>query len=498
MKTKRTILNFFSDIIPLAIVSFLGIFKLKIFIQILGSETLGLYQLFSQIMVYVALVDGGLSSAVLYSLYKPNVENDEEGLNQILSGALKIFSLIGFIVFFVAAIIAFVVPFFIKDTVFPYQYIVITFILFSLSNAIGYFFVPYQALLEVKEKKYITNLCLQIGQIIQNILEIVLLLCGWSFLSVLVMHSIVKLISNLLTAIICKKIYKNIKFNSSEKNYKFTKKLKDLFFHKINGLVGSNIDSLIISKFLGLTSVAIYSTYNYIINMLKTILGKISSSILAIIGNASSKNKERSYEIFLELNSMLFFLATVICVPLMVVLNNFIIIWYDGEITTTFLIAFSFVIYLFIFVIKQSITTFITAEGLFKETKICAITDTITNLILSFVLVWKFGIAGVIIATSISVFISEFCMKNFILYKQVFKKNVFSFYIKNIKFFVIALLDLILSIILFKFMEINNIFIWFITAIVFTIINGTIILFIYKLFDEIKFLNRFKGLLKRS
>lgn len=498
MKTKRTVLNFLSDIIPLAIVSILGIFKLKIFIQVLGNETLGLYQLFSQIMVYVALVDGGLSSAVLYSLYKPNSENDDEGLNRILSGALKTFSFIGIIVFFLAAVVAFIVPFFIKDSSFPYYYIVITFILFSLSNVVGYFFVPYQSLLEVKEKKYITNLCLQIGQIVQSLLEIILLLCGWSFLSVLVMHSIVKLISNISTAIICKKVYKDIKFDSKEKDFVFVKKLKDLFFHKINGLVGSNIDSLIISKFLGLTSVAIYSTYNYIINMLKMILGKISSSILAIVGNQSAKSKEKSYDLFLELNTMLFFIATIVCVPLMVSLNSFIDIWYEGEITTSFLIAFAFVIYLFVYIIKQSITTFITAEGLFKETKFCAITDTITNLVLSFILVWKLGIAGVVIATTISVFISEFCLKNYVLYKNVFNKNCLVFYGKNIKFFVLAILDLILGVILFRYITISNIFMWFIISIIFTLINFVIILGVYKIFGETKFLNRFKILLKRS
>ena len=47
----------------------------------LGSETLGLYQLFSQIMTYVALVDGGLSNAVLYSLYKPNANRDDKKIN---------------------------------------------------------------------------------------------------------------------------------------------------------------------------------------------------------------------------------------------------------------------------------------------------------------------------------------------------------------------------------------------------------------------------------
>lgn len=70
-----------------------------------------------------------------------------------------------------------------------------------------------------------------------------------------------------------------------ERDYSFLKQLKDLIFHKINGLIGSNIDVLIITYMLGLKAVAIYSTYNYIINMLKEILNKLSTSMLAIIGN---------------------------------------------------------------------------------------------------------------------------------------------------------------------------------------------------------------------
>ena len=74
MKTKRTALNMVTDVIPLLIVSLLGIFKVKLFIEYLGNETMGLYNLFNNIMIYVSLVDGGLASAVLYSLYKPNAK----------------------------------------------------------------------------------------------------------------------------------------------------------------------------------------------------------------------------------------------------------------------------------------------------------------------------------------------------------------------------------------------------------------------------------------
>ena len=114
MKTKKFIYNFLTDIIPLLIISLLGIYKVKFFIQYLGNETLGLYQLFSRIMIYVALVDGGLSSAVLYSLYKPNANNDHKKFNALLAGAYKTFSLIGAAVFGIAFLVSFIVPFLIK------------------------------------------------------------------------------------------------------------------------------------------------------------------------------------------------------------------------------------------------------------------------------------------------------------------------------------------------------------------------------------------------
>lgn len=493
MKTKRAILNFITDVVPLIIISILGIFKLKYFIMILGDETLGLYQLFTQIMVYVALVDGGLSSAVLFALYKPNTDNDTKTMNKILAGAKKTFSLIGIIVFAIAAVVAFIIPFFIEGHTFSYMYIVFTFILFSLSNVISYFFVPYQCLVEVKEKKYIANLALQIGQIIQNTLEIVFLLSGWSFISILFMHSIIKLLSNVAIYLTCCKLYPEVNSKSKEKDFSFTKQVRHLVFHKINGLVGSNIDVLIISKILGLASVAIYSTYNYIVNMLMTIIGKIRGALLAIIGNYLNKEvKQQLVDLFLELNSMMFYTATVICVPLVFALDKFINIWYEGKISTNICISLAFTLYLLVFIIKQPVVTYITAAGLFKETKICALTDTIVNLILSLTLVWIIGIPGVLIATAVAVFIAEYIMKGVILYKTVFKMEPKKYYIMNIKFFVIMIIDIFVAYVILNSINIATIGKWFVVYILFTIINGIVILLVYYILKEVKFLHRIK------
>lgn len=498
MKTKKTFLNLISEVIPLIIISFLGIFKLKIFIQVLGDETLGLYQLFTQIMVYVAIVDGGLSSAVLFSLYKPNSENNDKQINRILAGSFKIFSLLGAVIFLIAAVVAFIVPFLIKENSFNYLYVVLSFGLFSLSNVVSYFFVPFSTLFEVKEKKYIVSLCLQTGQILQSTLEIILLLMGWTFISVLIMHSVVKLISNFAIYIIFKKQYPQYNVKSKDIDTSFSKQIKHLMVHKINGLVSYNIDVLIISKFLGLTSVAIYSTYNYIINMLRQILDKISGSMLAIVGNSLTTSIEQSKKIFYELNSMMHFIAIVICVPLLFAINSFINIWYEGQIYTNFVIAAVFSLYLFGFIIKLPITTYVTAAGLFKETKKCAITDTVVNLVLSLILVWKLGISGVVLATFISVFIAEYVMKNIIAHKYIFKENVLNFYINNLKFVLIVFVDILCSWLFLKNFTITNIWMWFAFNSCYFLLNFIMILLTFKLIKEDKFFDRYKMIFKKN
>ena len=142
MRTKKSFLNLLTDLIPLAVISILGIFKLKLFIDVLGDKTLGLYQLYSQVMVYIALVDGGLSSALLFALYKPNSSGNTEKFKEIIAAGYKVFALIGMIVFGLTAILSPFVHYLIKDTIFSNGFIAVTFLIFALSNVIEYFFVP--------------------------------------------------------------------------------------------------------------------------------------------------------------------------------------------------------------------------------------------------------------------------------------------------------------------------------------------------------------------
>lgn len=498
MRTKRVLLNLITDVFPMVIVSILGIFKFKLFVQVLGQEVQGMYQLFTQIMFYVSIVDGGLGSAVLHALYAPNTKGNKEEMNAILSGAKRTFSFLGIIVYGLAFLVSFFVPFLIKNNPFEYYYVVITFLLFAASSVVSYFFVPYQSLLEVKEHRYIYNSIFQMGQITQSILEIVLLLNGVEFLLILLMHSVVKLVVYSTVAIIAKKKFPEYNFHNEKKDYTFRKQVKHLIFHKINGLVGSNIDVLIVTRFLGLTATNVYSTYNYIINMMKQIIEKVYSSTLAILGNILSGDKEQAYKLFRELNSMMFFIATVVCVPLVLAINPFIEIWYENMIQTDYLIAYAFTGILFLSIVKIAITVFVNAGGLFEQTKKCAMVDTFVNLTLSLTLVHFLETSGVLFATCISVFIAEYIMKTLVIHKELFNRSSAAYFFSNIKFFVIVAVDLLIGQKIVPFMGLDNIFMWFLSFAVYTIVNGVIILGIYILFHETKFVKRLTNLVKRK
>lgn len=85
MRTKNTIINFITDAFPQVLIMLLGLFKTKLFIDILGSNQLGLYQLYGQIIAYLVLVEGGVGSALLFRLYKPLNQKDTKKISEMMA-----------------------------------------------------------------------------------------------------------------------------------------------------------------------------------------------------------------------------------------------------------------------------------------------------------------------------------------------------------------------------------------------------------------------------
>ena len=66
-----------------------------VFIKVLGSEYLGLNSLFSSILQVLSISELGIGTAIVFSMYKPISEDDEDTLCALLNVYKKVYQVIG-------------------------------------------------------------------------------------------------------------------------------------------------------------------------------------------------------------------------------------------------------------------------------------------------------------------------------------------------------------------------------------------------------------------
>ena len=152
---------------------------------------------------------------------------------------------------------------------------------------------------------------------------------------------------------------------------------------------------------------------------------------------------------------------------------------------------------LFISINNSTLCVYTNSTGLFKETKVCTITEAVTNLVLSIIGMILFGIPGILIATSISYIVADYIIKPKILYKNAFKKKSTKEFYLN---FLITTIIFIISYILNSFIKINvsSLFLWFIICSGLFIINLIVAYLIFKVLKMNLWIDRIKKMIRRK
>lgn len=502
MRTKKAILNFIFDALPQFLISLIGFLRIKVILDVLGNDTLGVYQLFGQLLAYVSLAELGLTTALSFSLYEPIFNKDHKKINRLLSGSKKIFTYIFIIMMIVGTILTLNINVFIKETILDANFIKLAFFLMMIGSILTYVVVPYTTLFDSEQNKYRYLKYTQSLSLIRAILEVVVILVFKNILMIIIMSIIFVALQNIIVIYLCKKDHNWLSLNEKE-DYSFVKKTKELIPHKIGMLIANNIDVVIISTVLGLKEVVSYTSYMYIVNTLSVTLSKINPSTQSGVGNLIVENKGKNngkvYNTFIEYNAFVFFLATVICIPLYCVMSQFIGIIYGSEYVLGNITLFLFVFLVFYNIIRNNLNIYANAAGLFKETLPCVGIEVVMNLSLSLILVHYMGITGVLLATALSYIVSEFLIKPFILNKHIFKDKIFKYYKDCLIYTLFALLLGVLMSYLISKIAINNLITWFICGVIITIVNGLLtFIYYYYILKRKDFIDRVFKMIRRK
>jgi len=188
---------------------------------------------------------------------------------------------------------------------------------------------------------------------------------------------------------------------------------------------------------------------------------------------------------------MMFFIATIICVPFFFIINQFINLWYEGKIFTSFILGILFTIILFYQTIRTPLKVFTLSSGKFKEIKIFVIIEIILNLGLSLILVNKFGIPGVLIGTIISLLIADFLTKPFVIFNKILEHKPYKYYLICISNFVFCALEILWINLVFK-TQYSNILECLVFGLLIGFTNLVISSVYFYITKQLTFIKRFK------
>lgn len=449
MRTKKIFLNMLCDILPYLLIGIVGILKMDVLIKYIGDIGNGYYQTINQIISYVFLAQLGFSEAVIYSLYKPFAEKNQDDINAIYGGARKIFKRIGYVIFGIICLVTLGLHLFYHFEDGYEVSALICFFVISTSYLIAYLGrgQTYSAVLSAAQEKYIYSLIFNSIKLLCDILIVLVTIKFKTLEAIAIVILIMKIHEEIICRIVVKKKYPDL-YEIARKDTSMKKMTKDLAWTQIGHLILNNIDALLLMGVSGPIMVSIYTTYNYILRFLNEVASRVEISSVYSFGNVFAKKEEKKiYPLFKEFLMLFILIAFSMSITFMIGIRGFVSVWVNKEnYILSYITIILFTSTLFLNILYYPLAALISAGGLFKENKkhifICAM----INLVLSVILINFFGINGVLLGTMIS-FIVNIILKSSLVSKKTFKDvrliSILKYYIISILLFVLLSVILI-------------------------------------------------------
>lgn len=411
-----------------------------IFIKYLGKEYLGLNGLFTNVLSVLSFAELGVGSAIVFSLYAPLAKRDENSISALMNLFRKAYNAIGIIIAFAGVVMIPVLPYLIKDYN-DLTHVSLYFVLYISNSVVSYFFTYKRSLLIADQKEYISALNQLKYTALQVVLQVAVLFFFHSYAYYLIVAIITTLLSNFT---ISRKVDRLYPYLSKHRNLKVDTKSIHIIRNNIVGMVGSKIgsivvrstDNLLLSAFMGIYIVGIYSNYLLIVTSISSVFTKLISSVTASVGNLiAENNKKRTFDVFRTHYTINFFIVSVSAGCLLVSLNPFIKFWAGKSYTLALSIVIIIVLNYFFDQLRQSSLTFITAYGLFVANGKKSVVEAIMNFAFSFTLLVGFhlGIRGVLLGTILTNLILNSWWEPLLLFRAGFgfRKKYMRFYLIN-------------------------------------------------------------------
>lgn len=480
-KTKL-LLNSTSSLMYQFVTLICGFILPRFFLASYGSAVNGLVSSITQFLGFISLAECGVGAVVQSTLYKPLADKDMLTVSKIVASSDRFFKRIAYLLLVYVAVLMVVYPL-INLEQFDYIFTLILILVISISTFAQYYLgMTYKLLLNADQLGFIQYTIHAIALIINTVCCIVLMKNDVSVHIVKLTTSVIFLLQPLLLSFIAKRKY-NLEYRIKLTEEPIKQKWNGMAQHVATVVLG-NTDTVVLTLLSTLENVSIYGVYHLIVNGVKQIVLSTTNGMQAMLGNMLAKNEIEELNntfdyiewILHSLVTFAFSVAAILIIPFVQV--------YTADITDANYIVpvFAYLITLAqaSYCIRLPYNIMVLAAGHYKQTQNSAIIEAVINVVLSVILVFKFGLIGVAIGT-IAAMVYRTVYFAFYLTKDIIYRKIHHF-VKHICIDICEVAALFLTVYSFQdffTLQENNYGSWIVLAIkvaftglvVFSIIN---------------------------
>lgn len=262
--------------------------------------------------------------------------------------------------------------------------------------------MSYSILISADQKNYLTNVLSFATTLLTFILSVVLILNKCSILIVKLACSFILVLEPILLSFYCKRKYKLSKVKIDKNEDLLPQKWSGLGVH-IAYYLHRNTDIFLITIFLSLTTVSVYSVYNMIISGILTVIECLSLGVESALGDMYAKNETdalksrfKTFVFYYQfLDTILLSCTTILIIPFIKIYTANIS---DADYINK-LFAVLFIIAEFFYCLRVPYNNLMVATNSFKKIKTGAYAEAIINIACSIIFIRVFGLIGAPLGT---------------------------------------------------------------------------------------------------
>lgn len=479
-------------------------------IYYMGVEYLGLDSLFTSILQVLNMAELGVSSAMVYGMYKPIAEDDENTICALLKLYRTYYRIIGLVIGVVGACLTPIILILIKSNLPNGLNIYVLYWMNLITTVFSYWLLAYKmALFQAHQRIDVVSKISIITYSIRYFLQLFIIIVVKNYYLYLIAMLMTQILTNIFTAIQATKIYPNYKPKGylEKENIKIiNQRIKDLFTSKLGSVIVNSADTIVISTFLGLTVLAVYQNYYYILTSIIGLVTIIFNACTAGIGNSMIiETKEKNFNDLKKFTFLIVWIAGFCTCCFLCLYQPFMEIWVGKRYMLSQSAVICFCIYYFVYEVNQLLNTYKDAAGIWHEDRYRPLVTAISNLIMNIILVQFCDIFGVLLSTVLSTLCIGMPWLLHNLFTVLFDYSQLKEYLNKIlKYTIIVILSCLLSYIICNMMVLGKWMTLIVRSVICILIPNLIYYVAYKNmkeFDEcfhvvIKMINR-KSRLKR-